>query len=186
VDVVRLGESLPVDEQHQLAALAPLGGTDVGTPFFADATVASAMAVRQSIRPRASSLCITRRHASSKTPASIHSPSRRQPVGYDGKQVGKSLHRATDLSTHRMPSRQRRGANLGRPHVGRSTNRSLIRCHCPPVSSAARTVLAPVRLRPRAARSSRVMTILWSPFGRPRHATRLPIRTITSAFRHCF
>ena len=47
------GKSLPVDEQHQLAALASFGGANVRTPFFADANVASAIAVRRSIRPLA-------------------------------------------------------------------------------------------------------------------------------------
>jgi hypothetical protein len=59
----------------------------------------------------------SRRHASSKIPRSIHSFSRRQHVQYEGNWCGKSFHRAPERSTHRMPSRQGRGATRGRPPV---------------------------------------------------------------------
>lgn len=69
-----------VDEQHQLAAFTPFGRTNACAPFFAGINVASAIATFQSTRPFWSSWCSTRRQASSKTPLSIHSASRRQQV----------------------------------------------------------------------------------------------------------
>lgn len=69
-----------VDQQHQLAALAAFCRADACAPFFAGINVASAIATFQSTRPFRSSLCSTRRQASSKTPLSIHSASRRQHV----------------------------------------------------------------------------------------------------------
>lgn len=78
VNVDSQRQALPIDQQHQLAALTTLGWADAFAPFFAGTNVASAIATCQSIRPFRSSLCSTRRQASSKTPLSIHSHSRRQ------------------------------------------------------------------------------------------------------------
>lgn len=80
VEVDPQRQALAVDQQHQLAAFTPLGRADAFAPFFAGINVASAIATSQSIRPFRSSLCNTRRQASSKTPSSIHSHSRRQQV----------------------------------------------------------------------------------------------------------
>lgn len=73
-------QPLPIDQQHQLATLAAFGRADAFAPFFAGTNVASAIATSQSSRPFRSSLCSTRRQASSKTPSSLHSHSRRQQV----------------------------------------------------------------------------------------------------------
>jgi hypothetical protein len=80
VEIEAQRQTLAVDEQHQLAALTALRGSDAFAPFFAGTNVASAIATCQSIRPLRSSLCSIRRQASSKTPLSIHSASRRQQV----------------------------------------------------------------------------------------------------------
>lgn len=73
-------QAVAINQQHQLATFATLSGANTFAPFFAGTNVASAIATFQSTRPFRSSLCSTRRHASSKMPLSIHSHSRRQQV----------------------------------------------------------------------------------------------------------
>jgi len=85
VDIQPQRQPLAIDQQHQLAILAAFRGANAFAPFVAGTNVASAIATSQSIRPLRSSLCSTRRHASSKTPLSIHWASRRQQVVSEGK-----------------------------------------------------------------------------------------------------
>lgn len=80
VEIDRQRQAPAVDEQHQLATLASFRRANACAPFFAGINVASAIATFQSTRPFRSSRCSTRRQASSKTPLSIHSTSRRQQV----------------------------------------------------------------------------------------------------------
>jgi hypothetical protein len=101
-------------------------------------------------------------------------------VQYEGKRSGKSFHGEPVRRIQMIPSRHGRGATRGRPPVGRSTNRGLIKVHCSSVSSGCGTVLAPVVLRPRLGHHSREIVMRWSPFNRPRHAIRLLHRIIFS------
>jgi hypothetical protein len=72
-------------------------------------------------------------------------------VAGEGKCFGKSFHREPVLSTHAIPSKQRRGSTRGRPPAGEGSgvsNRSAIRNHFLSVSSDSGSVLDPVWLRP--------------------------------------
>lgn len=170
-------EALTIDQHEQLGPFSLLRLTDTKAPFFAGAKVASAMAISQSISPSRSSFFSRRDQTFWKIPVSTHSLSRRQQVGYDGNLSGKSCHRQPARRIQRIPSRHGRDAILGRPPVGPSGNRSLIKVHCSSVSSGFGTVLAPVVLRPPEGHHSRVNNMRGSPFNRRQHAIRLPIKT---------
>lgn len=133
VDLRREGQSAAIGQEHELGAFTTLGLTDAVAPFFAAANVPSAKVSCQFTCPRPSSLRSERAQAFSKVPSSLHSFSRRQQVGYEGKVFGKSFHLAPVLSTHRIPSRQGRGGTRGRPPAavgGSQGNRSSITAHC--------------------------------------------------------
>ena len=160
-------EPVSVDQQHKLGSLSPFCLADIGAPFFAGQNVPSPNASDQTTSFRRSRCSSNRCHASRNTPSSVHSLKRRQQVLGDGKNVGKSFHRAPVLNTQRIPSRHSRAATLGRPPValtGGSGNRSLIRSHCSSESCGFGSVLDPVMLRPVAGRDTRVMVIMRPPF----------------------
>jgi len=79
-------QAIPVNQDHELAAFAALGGTNAIAPFFAAANVPSAKPSFQLICPRSSSCWINRSQAWSQTPLKDHSANRRQQVAYDGKE----------------------------------------------------------------------------------------------------
>jgi hypothetical protein len=176
IDIAAQRQSLAIDQHEQLGSFAFLGLADRRAPFFAGANVASAIATSQSSLPSRSSFFSNRSQAWAKTPSLTHSFSRRQHVQYEGKRSGKSFHGEPVRRIQMIPSRQGRGATLGRPPVGRSTKRCLIKVHCSSVSSGWGAVLAPVVLRPRLGHHSRESVMPWSPFKRPRLAIRLPFR----------
>lgn len=175
-------QTLSVDQHEQLCPFSFLRLTDTKAPFFAGANVASAMAISQSILPSRSSFFSRRDQTFGKMSASTHSLSRRQQVAYDGNLSGKSFHRQPARSIHRMPSKHGRGAILGRPKLGTSGNKSLIKLHCSSVSSGLGTVLAPVVFRPRSGHHSRDSNMRGSPFNRRRHAIGLPINSAQNDF----
>lgn len=181
-DVHPHGNPLPVDQEQQLCPFSFLRLTDTKAPFLAGAKVASAMATSQSISPSRSSFFSRRVQTFWKIPASTHSFSRLQQVGYDGNRSGKSCHRQPARRIHRMPSRQGRGAIRGRPKAGPSGNKSLIKLHCSSVSSGFGTILAPVVFRPRLGQHSRVNNMRGSPFNRRLHAIALPVITPKNDF----
>src|SRR3569623_2758824 len=122
-----------IDQEHELGALAALRRTNEIAPFFAEANVPSAEPCRQSIPPCWSSLWTSRRQAFSQTPEADQVMKRRQQVTYEGNVRGRSFQRAPLRSTHKMPSRQRRGSCLGRPPRGSgagSDSKSEISRHC--------------------------------------------------------
>ena len=87
----------------------------------------------QSISPSESIFRSKRRHAFSNRPDSVHCLNRRWHVDFDGKQFGKSFHRAPVIRTQRMASKQARGSHRGRPPSfdgGFLGNRSLIKSLC--------------------------------------------------------
>jgi hypothetical protein len=104
-----------VDQYHPLRALAALGFTDCGPPFFAGAKLPSRNVSSHFNRPSPSSAPSSARHASSHTSCSSHCFKRRQQVAGEGYMSGKNRHAAPVCNTHRMPSRQARFDDHGRP-----------------------------------------------------------------------
>src|SRR6476660_8446110 len=130
-------QAVPVDQDHELAAFAALGGTNAIAPFFAAANVPSAKPSFQLISPRLSSCWISRSQAWSQTPLNDHSANRRQQVTYDGYERGRSFQRAPLRSTQRIPSRHCLESTRGRPPRGSGCgigNKSEINDHCSSVS----------------------------------------------------
>ena len=106
-----------VDQYHPLRALAALGFTDRGAPFFAGAKLPSRNVSSHFSRPSPSSAPSSARHASSHTSCSSHCFNRRQQVAGEGYGSGKNLHAAPVCNTHKMPSRQARLDAHGRPRL---------------------------------------------------------------------
>jgi len=96
-----------VDQYHPLRALAALGFTDCGAPFFAGAKLPSRNASSHSSRPS----------PSSHTSCSSHCFKRRQQVAGEGYLSGRNRHAAPVCNTHRMPPRQARFDAYGRPRL---------------------------------------------------------------------
>jgi hypothetical protein len=86
-----------VDQYHPLRALATLGFTDCGAPFFAGAKLPSRNVSSHFSRPSPSSAPSNARHASSHTSCSSHCFNRRQQVAGEGYLSGKNLHAAPGL-----------------------------------------------------------------------------------------
>jgi len=165
------GNSVSVDEQHDLGPFAFLGLANLGAPFFAGLNVPSAIASSQSIPRSRSSFPSRRFQASWNAPDAVHCFNRLQHVLGDGKCVGKSCHRAPVFKTHKMPSMQGRGGTRGRPPFGEgsgSANKSAMISHCSWVSCGLGSVLDPVVLRPRRGHISRVSFMRVPPFTRIR------------------
>lgn len=73
-------KSSSIDQEHELGAFAPLGGTDEIAPLFAEANVPSAKLCSQSTAPRSSSWFNKRSQARSQRPLIDHSTKRRKQV----------------------------------------------------------------------------------------------------------
>jgi len=159
VDVDGQGQTIAVDQNHELAAFAAFRGTDAIAPFFAEANVPSAKPSFQLTSPCWSSWWTNRSQAWSHTPLRDHFAKRRQQVTYDGKDRGKSFHRAPLRSTHRIPSRHCLAFAGGRPPRGSgwgTGKRSEISDHCSSVSceyarQASGSILDPALPRDRSA-----------------------------------
>ncbi len=134
-----------VDQYHPLRALAALGFTDCGAPFFAGAKLPSRNVSSHFSRPSPSSAPNSARQASSHTPCSSHCFKRRQQVAGEGYLSGKNLHAAPVCSTHRMPSRQARFDAHGRPRLSLrcfgSGSRGSISSHCRSLNNSNRFLL---------------------------------------------
>jgi hypothetical protein len=104
-----------VDQYHPLRALAALGFTDGGAPFFAGAKLPSRNVSSHCSRPSPSSAPSSARQASSHTSCSSHCFNRRQQVAGEGYLSGRKRHAAPVCNTHSMPSRQARLDAHGRP-----------------------------------------------------------------------
>ena len=144
------GNSVAVDEDHELGSLSLLGRSDSVPPFFAGENVASAIACSQSTPCRLSSFRKALSQALVNRPFSVQSFSRRQQEEGDGKDFGKSFHRAPVRRTHRIPSKQARELVHGRPPAvegGGGSRRSAIRNHCSSVSCHEASVLDAVARR---------------------------------------
>ena len=155
-------QPMPVGEDHGLSALASLGLAYQITPFFAEENVPSAIVSFQLMRPFRSSLRSKRAQASSQIPASVHRWSRRQHVVGDGKDLGRSFHRAPVRSIQRIPSTQLRGSIGGRPRQpvrASCGNRSEISRHCSSVSSCLGSILDPAGQFARKSRDRTDMVV---------------------------
>ncbi len=134
-----------VDQYHPLRPLAALGFTDCRAPFFAGAKLPSRNVSSHFSSPSPSSAPSSVRQASSHTPCSSHSFSRRQQVAGEGYLSGKNLHAAPVCNTHRMPSRQARLDAHGRPRLSLrrfgSGSRGPISSHCASFNNSNRFLL---------------------------------------------
>lgn len=136
-----------IDQEHDLGALAAFGIADVGTPFFAGENVPSPMTWDQCSSFRRSIRTSKSFQASSSTPVSVHSLSRRQQVVEDGYRSGKNFQCAPVVRIHSTPSRQARGSTRGRPPRGEGSgfsNRCRMRFHWESVTKGFGAVLDPV------------------------------------------
>jgi hypothetical protein len=130
--------TLAACHHHPLRTFSAFGFSNASPPFFAGAKLPSAKVSSQSRRPRSSNSPRKVRQISSQTPCSSQSRSRRQQVLGEGYCFGKSLQRAPERSTHRMPSKQGRCSTGFRPPaldrliLGSSGS---ILLHCSSVSS---------------------------------------------------
>lgn len=157
-DVDRQRQPLAVGEDHDLRPFASAGGANAIAPFFAEANVPSAKPSSQFNLPDSSSSAASRSSAWSSRPLVVHSTKRRQQVGYDGKDFGRSFQRAPVRSTHSTPSKQARESILGRPPSGPGGgvgNKSSISPHCSSLSSRGKqsdsgSVLDPATKRDRS------------------------------------
>lgn len=151
VDVCGQGNSMCFGERHDLGSLAGLCLANLGAPLFARENEPSAKASSTLILPSRSSWRNPRCQAFRKTPEAVHSCNLRQQVGGDGKDFGKSFHRAPVRKIHRMPSKQARGSMRGRPPArdgGSHGNRSAMRNHCSSVSCDSGSVMEAPLYRP--------------------------------------
>jgi len=134
-----------VDQYHPLRALATLGFTDCGAPFFAGAKLPSRNDSSHCNKPLPSSAPSSARHASSHTSCSSHCFNRRQQVAGDGYLSGRNRHAAPVCNTHKMPSRHSRFDAHGRPRLSLrrfgSGNRGSISSHCFSLNNSNRFLL---------------------------------------------
>lgn len=111
--------TLAINHQHPLGALAPLGFSHGQAPFFAGAKLPSMKTSSHFNSPRRSNSPSRVRQTSSSTPSSSHCCKRRQhvtPLGYLG---GRSRQVAPLHNTHKMPSKHSRLLVQGRPRPSR-------------------------------------------------------------------
>jgi hypothetical protein len=134
-----------VDQYHPLRALAALGFTDCGAPFFAGAKLPSKNASSHFRRPSPSRAPNKVRQPSSQTSCSSHRFNRRQQVAGEGYLSGKNRHAAPVCNTHRMPSRQARFEAHGRPRLSLrrfgSGSSGSINSHCASLNNSNRFLL---------------------------------------------
>ena len=149
-------KTLTVDQYHPLCALAPLGFTNGGAPFFAGAKLPSRKVSSHFSNPSSSSTPNRARHASSQTPSSSHCFSLRQQVEGEGYSSGRKRQAAPVCRIHRMPSKQARFEAHGLPRLslrrrGEGNNGST-NCHCSSVNSFCRFFMTEAHQFTRLAR----------------------------------
>ena len=134
-----------VDQYHPLRALAALGFSDCGAPFFAGAKLPSRNVSSHFNRPSPSSAPSNARHASSHTSCSSHCFSRLQQVAGEGYLSGKKRHAAPVCKTHKMPSKHARLEAHGRPRLSLrrfgSGSSGSINSHCASLNNSNRFLL---------------------------------------------
>jgi hypothetical protein len=111
--------TLAINHNHPLRALAPLGFSHGQAPFFAGAKLPSINVSSHCSSPRRSKSPSRVRQISSKTPSSSHCCKRRQQVTPLGYVLGISRQGAPLRKTHKIPSKQARLSAQGRPRPSR-------------------------------------------------------------------
>lgn len=111
--------TLAINHQHPLGALAPLGFSHGQAPFFAGAKLPSMKTSSHCSKPRRSRSPSRVRQTSSKTPSSSQYCKRRQHVAALGYLGGRSRQGAPLRNTHKMPSKHARLSAQGRPRPSR-------------------------------------------------------------------
>ena len=156
-------QSVPLGQHHELGSFSLFSLTHFRPPFFAGENVPSPSACDQLSRFRRSSWLISRDHAFTSVPDSVHCLWRRQHVVKEGYRSGKSFHRAPVLRTHRMPSKHCRAHTRGRPPAADgsgSLNKSSINFHWTSDTNGCGAVLDPVVFgRRRCGHLDRVMSM---------------------------
>ncbi len=129
-------QTMAIDHQHHLAALANFGLAYSGAPLFAGTKLPSRKACAHSNLPWASSLPSRVRQMSSHVPSSDHWLNRRQQVVDEPYSTGISCHAQPVLRIYSMPLSVRRSSARGRPGPGLRLGISgPITAHCSSVSS---------------------------------------------------
>lgn len=149
VQVCSQRSTLAIDQKHPLGALALLGGSDSGAPFFAGAKLPSPKHSSQRTFSASFKSARNPRHRASKVPSSSHCRRRRQQVVELPYFLGSAFHGAPVHRIHRMPSKHLRGSAGGRPPRGLRLRRGscgAIRAHC---ASLSRPLNAMAHLRVR-------------------------------------
>ncbi len=126
-----------IDQKHPLGALALLGVSDSGAPFFAGAKLPSPKHSSQRTFSASFKSARKPRHSASSVPSSSHCRSRRQQVLELPYLRGSALQGAPVHRIHSMPSKHVRGSAGGRPPRGLPLRRGscgAIRAHCTSLS----------------------------------------------------
>jgi len=135
-------KTLTVDQYHPLRALAALGFSDCGAPFFAGAKLPSRKVSSHLSNPRSSSAPSRVRQVSSQTPFSCQRCNRPQHVEGDGNSSGRNRHAAPVCRTQSVPSKHARFGAGGRPRLSRRLlglgSKGSISFHCSSVNSFCR------------------------------------------------
>lgn len=132
VQVCSQRSTLAIDQKHPLGALALLGLSDSGAPFFAGAKLPSPKHSSQRTFSASFNSASKARHRASSVPSSSHWRSRRQQVVELLYLRGSAFHGAPVHRIHRIPSKHLRGSAGGRPPRGfrlRRGNCGAIRAH---------------------------------------------------------
>jgi len=137
VQVCSQRSTLAIDQKHPLGALALLGLSDSGAPFFAGAKLPSPKHSSQRTFSASFKSARKARHSASNVPSSSHCRRRRQQVVELLYLRGSAFHGAPVHRIHRMPSKHLRGSAGGRPPRGFRLRRGrcgAIRAHCASLS----------------------------------------------------
>ena len=150
--------TLTVSQYHPLCAFATLGFSDCGAPFLAAAKLPSRKASSHFSSPLLSSVPSSALQARNHTPFSSHCFSRRQHVDGEGYSSGRKRHVAPVCKIQRMPSKQSRLDDHGRPRLSFRRlgwgNSGSINSHCLSVNSFCRFLMTEAQQFARLTRKS--------------------------------
>ena len=150
--------TLTVSQYHPLCAFATLGFTDCGAPFLAAAKLPSRKASSHFSSPLLSSVPSSALQARNHTPFSSHCFSRRQHVDGEGYSSGRKRHAAPVCKIQRMPSKQSRLDDHGRPRLSFRRlgwgNSGSINSHCLSVNRFCRFLMTEAQQFARLTRKS--------------------------------
>ena len=107
--------TLAINQYHKLRSLASLGFSDARPPFLAEANVPSTKHSFQWIMSLSSSSARNVLQSFSSVPSSVHLIRRRWTALFEPYRSGSALQGAPDQRIHKMPSKQLRSLETGRP-----------------------------------------------------------------------